>query len=360
VHAGFRPVASRLAVLANFLANGVALGIWATRLPALKQSLALTNTQLAGIVFAGAFAAIASLRLAGPVIERLGSARVTRIASPLATLGLALTAATHGLVTLAAVSFLWFAVVSFQDVGMNSQALAVERELARPVMSSFHAAFSAGMIAGAAIGALTAHFAISYRLTFVVAGVALAVALVVASRWLVESAEPPHEQRRSKLPNRGLLLLLGAIALASFVAEGAATDWTAIYLRDDTGASAASAAAGLLFYNVMMTTGRLTGDTLAGRFRPLALVALGTFVGGAGFLFALVAGTTAAGFAGFGVLGLGLSLVVPQVFSAVGTINPSRAPASLSLISSISYSGFVLGPRRSAPSRTGTACAPRS
>jgi len=88
----------------------------------------------------------------------------------------------------------------------------------------------------------------------------------------------------------------------AFVAEGAATDWTAIYLRDDTGASAASAAAGLLFYNVMMTTGRLAGDTLAGRFRPLALVALGTFVGGAGFLFALVAGTTATGFAGFGIL----------------------------------------------------------
>jgi MFS family permease len=276
----------------HFLANGVILGIWASRLPAVKQELGLADRDVAAVIFAGAIGAMLSLRVAGHVIERFGSLRTTRIAALFMMLSLLVPAAATSMPTLSAGMLLMAGGASFQDVGMNSQAVAIERRIGRPIMSSFHAAFSIGGIAGA--------------------------------DWTA--------------------IALGLIGLASFVAEGAAADWTAIYLREGTGSTHAVAALGFMVFSVTMTAGRLAGDRLAARFGAMALVRLGTIVGGVGLAAGLLLQSTPAGVAGFAVLGLGISVVVPQVFSAAGQLAPGRAPAALALVSAISYLGFLTGP----------------
>jgi MFS family permease len=180
-------------------------------------------------------------------------------------------------------------------------------------------------------------------------GVALLVVIVVVNRWLLDAPETTSRKSEDvqggrSLPHRGTLIVLGAIGFASFVAEGSAGDWGAIYLRDDTHASAATAAVGFMVFNILMTVGRLSGDRLAARFGALPLIRLGTAVAGIGMAIALTIGTTAAGFGGFAAWGIGLSIVVPQVFSAAGLLAPGRAPAALAVVSSISYLGFLVGP----------------
>jgi MFS family permease len=93
-----------------------------------------------------------------------------------------------------------------------------------------------------------------------------------------------------------------------------------------------------------MTAGRLAGDRLAARFGAMRLVRLGTVVAGVGLAVGLLLQTTLAGMLGFAVLGAGLSVVVPQVFSAAGQLAPGRAPAALAMVSSVAYFGFLTGP----------------
>lgn len=337
---------ARLAVLAHFLVNGASLGVWASRLPAIKAEIGMTDSQIAAATFVGAVVAMLSLRAAGPLVERVGSRRTLQVAGALVVTAPGLTASATGYGLFVVATGVSFMAASFHDVGMNSQGVAVERRLGRPVMSSFHAAFSIGSITGAAVGAATAGADVSYRTTFVMVAAALLALVLVANRSVLAAPVGPREEgsTREPLPQRPLLLTLGVLALMCFVAEGAAMDWTAIYLQDHTGAAAAVAALGFLVFNACMTAGRLAGDRLAVRFGALPLVRTGTAIGGVGLAVGLVLGTTPAGLVGFAVLGAGLSVVVPQLFSTAGAVAGERAPSALALISSIAYVGFLAGP----------------
>jgi MFS family permease len=340
---------ARNAVLVHFFGAGAGFGVWAARLPAIKSHLRLDNGQLGIAVFCGAVGAIVSLKLAARIVERFGSRRSTQFAGAFAMVALLLPASAWNLVSLAAAMVFISAAMSIQDVAMNSQAVAIEHRWTGPIMSTFHASFSIGGIVGAGIGAVSAKANLGYRSTLLLTGVALLVVIVVVNRWLLDAPETTSRKSEDvkggkSLPHRRTLIVLGAIGFASFVAEGSAGDWGAIYLRDDTRASAATAAVGFMVFNILMTVGRLSGDKLAARFGALPLIRLGTAVAGIGMAIALTIGTTAAGFGGFAAWGIGLSIVVPQVFSAAGLLAPGRAPAALAVVSSISYLGFLVGP----------------
>jgi fucose permease len=140
------------------------------------------------------------------------------------------------------------------------------------------------------------------------------------------------------------LLLLGVLALCALVGEGAAADWSAVYLHDTLGSTAGFAASGYAAFSVMMAAGRLAGDRLTVRYGPVNLVRVSGALAGLGLAAALLIATPFAGVVGFGCLGAGLSFIAPQVYSAAGNRDPARAGRALSTVVSIGYAGFVLGP----------------
>jgi MFS family permease len=132
--------------------------------------------------------------------------------------------------------------------------------------------------------------------------------------------------------------------LCTLVGEGAAADWSAVYLRDNLRTTTGFAAYGYAAFAIMMTVGRLFGDRLVTALGPVPLVRLSGVVAATGLGAALVLDHPVAGVAGFGLLGLGLSCIAPQVFSAAGDLDPQRAGRALSLVVAIGYAGFLLGP----------------
>jgi MFS family permease len=143
---------------------------------------------------------------------------------------------------------------------------------------------------------------------------------------------------------RGRLAVLGAIALAAFMAEGAMGDWSAIYLRMDLGASPVTAAWGFAAFSLTMAVGRLTGDRLVARFSPAAIVVAGALIGASTLAAALAASHPAAAVLGFAGIGLGLANVAPIVFSAAGRM-PDLAPGiGIAAVSTAGYCGFLAGP----------------
>jgi MFS family permease len=215
-------------------------------------------------------------------------------------------------------------------------------------MSRFHASYSLGGLAGAALGAACASTGITAQAQLAVASLAVAaIGLAAASRF--HSHPAPHQPARRRPSARSrrpvlswALVALSAMAFGSVLAEGAANDWSAVYLHTSLGASSGVAALGYTFFASAMAVGRLCGDHLADRFGPVHLVRASAGAGAAAFAAALVADRTGAALAGFVMLGLSLSFVVPLVFTAASRLG--RSGPSLAVATSCGYAGMLIGP----------------
>jgi MFS family permease len=141
-----------------------------------------------------------------------------------------------------------------------------------------------------------------------------------------------------------VIWVLGLLALCGQFGEGAASDWSAVYLHANLGSSAGLATCALAAFSITMAAGRLAGDRLAARFGSVTLVRASGLLAGAGLAAGLLIGTPVAGIAGFALLGLGLAGIFPQLVSSAARLDPARAGRNISRIAAVAYLGLLGGP----------------
>jgi MFS family permease len=341
--------------VAFFALLGIANGVWVARIPAIKQNLQLSDGLLGIALLAAPAGLVLVVLLAGRIVDRVGSRAPTMAA------GLCVAVLPVGLGLAPNVALLMAALCAFGlaggmlDVAMNAQAVHIERGYGRPLMTSFHACYSFGGLAGALFGGLFAWAGVSPAVNFLAAGAPLAVVALVAGRWLLrertgQDAGLPGAGRRTghagaaasrwSLP----ILVLGLLALCSLLGEGSADGWSAVYLHDSLRTSAGFAALGYAAFSVTMAFGRLTGDRLATRFGPVALVRWCGLLAAAGLAVALISASPAGALAGFAVFGAGLSCTFPQLLSAAGNADPLRPANGIARVAGMGYLGMLGGP----------------
>jgi predicted MFS family arabinose efflux permease len=335
---------ARVAVYLLFLLAGAAVGTWTARIPAIKEGLGIGDGQLSLALLAIAAGAVAGMQGVGRLVDRYGSSHVMLPAALLQGVMLVPAAYAPNLLTLAVALFGFGIVHGVLDVSMNANAVEVELAWGKPIMSSFHAVFSIGGFAGATLGGVFAHVGLSPAATFWTGGLVIAALAAWAARWALRSAPARTATAGEGAGHPRGIVFLGVLAFCCLVGEGAAADWSSVYLREDLGSSAGFAAAGYAAFAAMMTAGRLAGDRLAARFGPVPLVRACGLLAASGLGVSLLAGHPVAAVIGFGCFGAGLSCIVPQVFSAAGHRDPAYAGRALARVASIGYLGFLSGP----------------
>ncbi len=327
-----------------FALSGVMYGSWAARIPAIQNRLDLSAGAL-GIALAGVAAgAVVAMPLSGGWAARAGSRRVTRTLLVATCLAVPLAAFAPSLALLVLATLALGAANGGLDVAMNAQGAAVERRAGKLIFSSLHAGFSLGGLVGALTGAAAAAARVDVRVNLVVvAALALAVGLLATRALLPTSADASPESHSFARPTRALWAL-GILAFCCLLAEGAAADWSAVYVEDSLGGPAGQAALAYAAFSATMTLGRLVGDRLVGDLGSVRLLRISGMVAAVGLGGALLLAVPGAAIAGFALLGAGLSVVIPIVFrSAAAT--PGVAPGpSLAAVSSLGYLGFLAGP----------------
>lgn len=319
---------------------------WVSRIPAIKDRLDLSAGVLGMVLLGIAVGVLTALSLAGGLVARFGSRKVTIAGAAALCLTLPSLALMPHPVALAVNLFLFGAAMSTMDVAMNTQGIEVERRSGKALMSSFHAAFSIGGFAGAAIGAGMAALDVTPLLHFAIIAAAFLALLRPATAHLIRDDDRPHGEKRPsvfQLPPR-ILWPLGAVAFCSSVGEGSMGDWSAVYLKDVVETSAGVAAFGYAAFSLTMTAGRLLGDRLATRFGPAALVQVGGVLAALGLLAAIVLPHPVMVLLGFAAVGAGLSIIVPLVFSAAGNVPDLPSGAGIAGVATIGYAGFLAGP----------------
>ena len=182
---------------------------------------------------------------------------------------------------------------------------------------------------------------------FAVVAALLALASFVFLGGLLAMHHPkPGEAEEEHVPVRWTvpLVLLGVIAFCSFVGEGAASDWSAVYMTQELGTSGALGAVAFAAFAVTMAIARFAADPLRGRLGNVVLVRGGSLVAAAGLGLALLVHEPAAGIVGFALLGLGLAPVVPIAFSAAGDLDPRATGRLVGRVATLGYVGSVAGP----------------
>ncbi|WP_233151597.1 MFS transporter [Pelomonas sp. KK5] len=337
---------ARWASRTQFAALGVFGGVWGVHIPSVKQQFELSESGLSMVLLSIACGAVLSLFFAGRVIGQLGARRATMLAS--AIMGLLLAAILHwpGLAWVLPAGIVFGAAMSLFDVAINADGTALEAASGKAVMGSLHGSFSLGGMAGAALAAamLRADIAPEWQL----AGTALAVVAIVwnAARSMLD-AHPPASSDEPEAHfawPRGTLLVIGLLIFSGMTAEGVMYDWSVLYLKQELAMPQDAAGLGFAVFSAAMAAARFGGDALRARHPEHLLLRNGALLAAVAMAAVLLIGQPWVALAGYACVGVGLALCVPILFNAATRVPGVSRAAAIASVSSIGYSGFLIGP----------------
>jgi MFS family permease len=335
---------ARYAVAAVFCVHGSVTGSFATRVPWIQDHASVSPGQLGLALAFPAIGASLSMPLAARISHRFGSRTALRGLIALWTLALVLPSLAPNLLTLCAALFVYGATAGMADVAMNALGVEVEQRLGKSIMSGLHGMWSLGALIGSGIGTVAAHLDVSAQLHHAIAAVVLTLAGTTACHWVLNlhPAEDEEAPPRFALPPKSAWLI-GAVGFCAVFAEGASLDWSAVYLRDVLTTSAGVAAAATTGFALTMAAARIAGDAVVDRFGAVRTVRVSGAIATLGGVLVVLAGHPLVAMVGFGLLGLGVAVVVPLAFAAAGRTgpNPSQAIAG---VATVTYTSGLIAP----------------
>lgn len=335
---------ARYAVGAVFCVHGAVTGSFATRVPWIQDHASLSPGQLGLALAFPAIGASLLMPLAARISHRFGSRGALRGLIALWTMALVLPSFAPNLWTLCAALFVYGATAGMADVAMNALGVEIERRLDKSIMSGLHGMWSVGALIGSGLGTVAAHLEISAQVHHVTAAVVLTVIGMSACQYVLNLRPTEDEETppRFALPPKSAWLI-GAVGFCAVFAEGASLDWSAVYLRDILSTSAGVAAAATTGFALTMAVARIAGDAVVDRWGAVRTVRISGLIATLGALLVVLAQHPLIAMAGFGLLGLGIAVVVPLAFAAAGHAgpNPSRAIAG---VATVTYTSGLIAP----------------
>jgi MFS family permease len=343
-----RPRAARVATWVFFTLNGFAVGLWVVHIPVIERAADIQHSTLGFLLLLLGGSAFVGMQVAGPLTDRLGQRRLVPAAGVILGVamfgpGLADSWWTLGL----AMILLGFANGTI-DVGMNAQAVVVERAYPRPIMAAFHAMWSIGGAAAAGVGAIVLGAGVPTLVTLGTCGVLCVVISLATARFLIEpevqEPDEPGTPVKSTAVSGKLVWFLGLLAFALMLAEGVAADWAALHFKDILGTTPSTAAYAYGAFAVAMTAGRFATDRVAAAVGPVAIVRYGAALAAIGLTVASFAPSVPLSLVGWALFGLGLSGGVPQLFTAAGNLDTRASGTLMARVVGLGYVGMLAGP----------------
>lgn len=340
----YSPKRIRNAVALFYFCQGLAFSSWASRIPAIKSELNISEGQLGTLLLLMPIGQLCTMAISGKLVAAYGSKQVLRIV----VLIYALILCSIGLATaywqLAVILFFFGVVGNMCNIAVNTQGVEVERIFNRSIMSSFHGAWSIAGFTGAMIGLLFMNLHISTFYHFIVIFALIALNLIVNQRYLVPGKAPKTEKKSLFSKPESSLVHLGIIGFLSMATEGAMFDWSGVYFKDIVKAPENLVVVGYASFMVMMATGRFVGDYFIRTYGSKRVLQCSGVLMSTGLLLSVFFPTFLVCTIAFMMVGLGVACNVPTVYSAAGQNKKVSPGIALATVSSVSFLGFLMGP----------------
>jgi predicted MFS family arabinose efflux permease len=339
---------ARAALLVSYLVQGAVFALLVTRIPEIQTQYGISNNVLPIYLAAVPILAGAGSISMEYVVKRTSPRAVLRVVQPLVCLTLLGVGAGDKEVEAALALGAFGLMVGGLDASEAMSAVALQHRYGRSIMQGFYAAFSAGGIIGALLAAAGSHWHLTQLSLFgTTAAVAIPIALVASVRYagpqeLGHAVEEAVAAAARSIPWKPLLPLCLAMCVA-YIADATVSNWSAKYMQDLMHTSKQMYAIPYAAYMVVMLLGRLLGDGRVQRWGSVRTVRLGAVVCAVGFALVAAAPEQWTAVVAFAVVGLGVSVVVPQVFAAGGRLFPGASDAAVARLNIFNYVGFLVG-----------------
>ncbi|MCK1793487.1 MFS transporter [Pseudomonas violetae] len=325
-----------------FFIAGFGIAAWAPLVPYAKARAGLDEGTLGLLLLCLGVGSILAMPMAGILATRFGCRRVAVGGTLLICAALPLLATVSSIPALIAALFLFGAGLGTVDSTVNLQAVIVERASGKTMMSGFHGLFSLGGIVGAAGVSALLGLGLTPLTAMLVVVVMLLAALCKAAPNMLpygsESSGPAFA-----IPH-GIVLFIGGMCFIVFLAEGAALDWSAVFLAQERGIDTAYAGLGYAAFALTMTMGRLTGDRIVRCLGATRVIVFGGLTAAAGLFLATFAPNWEFSLVGYALLGAGCSNIVPVLYTAVGKQTVMPESVAVPAITTLGYAGILAGP----------------
>ena len=346
------------AVAVTFVAAGLVAAAGFSRVPSLRDQVDGTPAQLSLALVCMGIGSLLLMPFTGRLTERFSSMAVLRASGVVCLGGWTLVAFAPNVPLLGAGFLITGIGAGVWDVAMNVQGHVVETRRRRVLMPAWHATYSYGAVAGAVIGAGFARLDVSVRVQFPLLATLTLVAVLWSTREYVDDhGRPPVVPGTGELgpsaldpglaerPRRGITgteIVIGLMVLATALGEGAANDWLGLTLVDTRGLPEAFGALALAGFNLTMATARLASGRVLARVGRVPVLRVSGLTAATGVLLLCLVDSPATAVIGAACWGLGLAVVFPSGISAGGEV-PGRGARAISVVSTIGYTGFLLG-----------------
>ncbi|NJB70738.1 fucose permease [Saonia flava] len=325
-----------------FASINILFGTWAIYIPIVKEKLEINNSELGIAIFCLALGTFTVFPIASKLITRFGVGKATRTGVLLVSMAAIFPLIAPSYVTLMVSLFFFGASSAFTDISMNTLVTEIEKEEQENFMSAAHGFFSlGGVLAG--LGSFLIPLLNNPAIHM---GIAI-VLVVLVNVFFFKNYSHVTAKIENKEPfgfkNFKPLLLLGVVSFFAMGSEGAVIDWSGLFLKEVSLAPEQLIGTGFLAFSITMTLGRFLGDLVSTKIGSERLVTYGAILAILGFGLVLTAQTYIA-IAGFGLIGLGFSAMVPELFRIGGNVNGVESSQGISFIAGTGYSGFLLAP----------------
>ena len=343
--------AQRLSTRFSFFGLGFATAAWAPLIPFAQQRLHFNHADFGLLLLCSGLGAMLAMPATGKIVQRVGC----RVPIGFALLLLAVLLPSLSLWTtplmMAITLFLFGTAAGSLGVALNIQAVVVEKNSLKSLMSGFHGMASLGGLAGVltitallalSISAVMSAFAVSLLLVIIIF-LSVPYNIKAVENTLLEASSKVKKSIRQRLP-QPLIILIGIACFIIFMTEGAAMDWSGIYLTQQYGVNAAFAGLAYTFFAIAMTTGRFTGDYLIRYFGEKKLLTYSAICATLGLALVSIAPYWWLVLVGYTLVGTGCSNIVPIMFSRAGRQTVMPSAVALSCVSTMAYTGILVGP----------------
>lgn len=337
----------RIAVALFYFSMGLCFASWASRIPDIKTSLKLSDAAFGTILFALPVGQFLMMPFSGKLVTHFGSSKVILFAMPVYALCLTnLGLATQGW-QLAIGLFLFGVFGNMCNISVNTQGIAAEKLYERPIMSAFHGGWSIAGFTGALVGLAMINLKVFPYLHFWIVILIVFVIISINYRMLIQGKMgPAMASAKKKFFSKpdSTLLQLGVIGFCSMASEGAMFDWSGVYFKDVVKAPTSLVILGYTSFMIMMASGRFVADGLAARFGRKHLLQVSGIMISSGLFLSVFFPYLLTSTIAFMMVGLGVSSIVPSVYSAAGKHKTIAPGIALATVSSVSFLGFLMGP----------------
>ena len=336
----------RWAVTLFYFAMGLNFATWVSRIPDIQAYLRLSEGDLGTILFAIPTGQLCMMPFSGGLALKYGSHRTVVIGLCFYVCGLIGLGFAQEQWQLMVALFFFGIFSNLTNISVNTQGIYTEGLFRRAVMSSFHGAWSLAGFTGALIGIAMKSLHAGPYLHFIVVAVVIWAVVFFNYRYLVKAKRPdkPKEKRRRFSKPDTVLLWLGIMSFCCMLSEGIMFDWSGVYFRKVVHAEGALSGLGYASFMAFMAIGRFSGDIIIAKYGRKRILQVAGCMVSVGLYSAVAFPYLVPATLSFMLVGLGVSTIIPIIFSVAGN-RPNIAPSiALQTVSSVSFLGFMLGP----------------